>query len=214
MTSHLFGNPHSHSPFSMLSTNRIESTRCEALKFFGADPERFDLIFVANATAAIKMVMDCMLDYSRKDGGFWYGYHGDAHTSLVGIREVADHGSRCFESDQDVENWLSGQDPKSSQDRDGVGLFAFPGQSNMNGRRLPLVWPGRIRSSAALGRRTTYTLLDAAALVSTAPLDLSDYQTAPDFTALSFYKIFGYPVKFKEPIKRVGLPGKAHRYTR
>lgn len=193
MTSHIFGNPHSHSPSSMLSTDRMESTRCEALRFFKADPERFDLIFVANATAAIKMVMDCMLDYSREDGGFWYGYHGDAHTSLVGIREVADRGSRCFESDQDVENWLSGQNLNSSKDRDGVGLFAFPGQSNMNGRRLPLVWPGRIRSSAGSGRRTTYSLLDAAALVSTAPLDLSDHQNAPDFTALSFYKIFGYP---------------------
>lgn len=35
--------------------------------------------------------------------------------------------------------------------------------------------------------------MDAAALASTAPLDLSDPATAPDFTALSFYKIFGFP---------------------
>jgi molybdenum cofactor sulfurtransferase len=35
--------------------------------------------------------------------------------------------------------------------------------------------------------------LDAAALASTAPLDLSDPATAPDFVALSFYKIFGFP---------------------
>lgn len=36
-------------------------------------------------------------------------------------------------------------------------------------------------------------MLDAAALASTAPLDLSDPATAPDFVALSFYKIFGFP---------------------
>lgn len=38
-----------------------------------------------------------------------------------------------------------------------------------------------------------YSLLDAAALVATAPLDLSNHEQAPDFTALSFYKIFGFP---------------------
>jgi molybdenum cofactor sulfurtransferase len=38
-----------------------------------------------------------------------------------------------------------------------------------------------------------YTLLDAAALVSTTELDLSNTSTAPDFVALSFYKIFGFP---------------------
>lgn len=51
--------------------------------------------------------------------------------------------------------------------------------------------PGRIRKS--FHKAPTYTLLDAAALASTAPLDLSDAATAPDFTALSFYKIFGFP---------------------
>ena len=51
--------------------------------------------------------------------------------------------------------------------------------------------PGRIRKS--VHKAPTYTLLDAAALASTAPLDLSDPATAPDFVALSFYKIFGFP---------------------
>lgn len=51
--------------------------------------------------------------------------------------------------------------------------------------------PGRIRKS--FHKALTYTLFDAAALASTAPLDLSDAATAPDFVALSFYKIFGFP---------------------
>lgn len=38
-----------------------------------------------------------------------------------------------------------------------------------------------------------YTLLDAAALCTTRPLDFGDPLLAPDFTALSFYKIFGFP---------------------
>jgi molybdenum cofactor sulfurtransferase len=50
---------------------------------------------------------------------------------------------------------------------------------------------GRIRKT--FHKASTYTLLDAAALATTAPLDLSDPATAPDFTAVSFYKIFGFP---------------------
>lgn len=57
--------------------------------------------------------------------------------------------------------------------------------------KLMLRRPGRIRKS--FHKAATYTLFDAAALASTAPLDLSDPATAPDFVALSFYKIFGFP---------------------
>jgi molybdenum cofactor sulfurtransferase len=61
----------------------------------------------------------------------------------------------------------------------------------MNGERLPLDWPRSLRFS--LHHPDTYTLLDAAALVSTTPLDLSNHLLAPDFVAISFYKIFGFP---------------------
>jgi molybdenum cofactor sulfurtransferase len=61
----------------------------------------------------------------------------------------------------------------------------------MNGERLPLSWPSLIRRRTQ--RENTYTLLDAAALVSTSPLDLSDHAAVPDFISMSFYKIFGFP---------------------
>lgn len=195
MKSNLFGNPHSESPSSVLTSQRIEAARAETLKFFRADPEHFDIIFVANATAAIKMVMDGMCGDGRR---FWYGYHVDSHTSLIGIREVASAGSTCFQSDQQVEKWLSGEYVPSSWNQEpeateSIGLFAFPGQSNFNGRRLPLTWPGRLQSSDHPCHRQVYSLLDAAALASTTQLDLSNPYMAPDFTALSFYKIFGFP---------------------
>ena len=65
---------------------------------------------------------------------------------------------------------------------------------DIRSNRIPLLTlhrPGRIRKS--FHKAATYTLLDAAALACTAPLDLSDPATAPDFVALSFYKIFGFP---------------------
>lgn len=154
------------------------------------------MVFVANATAGIKLVMEAFRDNDR---GYWYGYHADSHTSLVGVREAASAGSTCFLSDHEVEEWLSNKinpSPSSSEETKEtkfLGLFAYPAQSNMNGRRLSLSWPGQLRSSNLPRHTNVFSLLDAAALVSTAQLDLSDPITAPDFTVLSFYKTFGFP---------------------
>lgn len=200
MNSNLFGNPHSNSPSSMLSSDVIESTRAQALAFFKADPEHFDLIFVANATAAIKLVMDCFSYHSRKAAS-WYSYHVDSHTSLVGVREAVGESSRCFKSDKEVDDWTHSRRSqkvqagilKETSNANRVSLFAYPAQSNMNGRRLPMMsWSRAIRSSNT-SNSEVFTLLDAAAYVATAQLDLSDPDNSPDFIALSFYKIFGLP---------------------
>lgn len=188
MMSNLYGNPHSASPSSQLTTNKIEDIRFNVLKFFKADPEGFDIVFVANATAGIKMVMDT---FRGTDNGFNYGYHIDAHTSLVGVRENS-VSSRCLD-DRHVELWLNGIEPFVEDTTSTINLFAYPAQSNLNGRRLPMSWAHRARKSGEESGSFTYTLLDASALVSTSQLDLSDAGTAPDFVVLSFYKIFGFP---------------------
>ena len=107
MMFNLLGNPHSASASSQFSTQRIIDIRLRALRLFNADPNHFDLIFVANATAGIRLVVD---GFREVNGGFWYGYHRDSHTSLVGVREAARVG-HCFTSDEEVEKWLE-------QDRD------------------------------------------------------------------------------------------------
>ncbi|KAL8637671.1 MAG: hypothetical protein Q9228_005079, partial [Teloschistes exilis] len=186
----LYGNPHSGSASSQLSTRRVEDVRLRALRFFQADPDDFDLVFVANATAGIKLVME---GFRELQGDFWYGYHQDSHTSLVGVRENACEHC-CLGGDEEVEKWLEAQ-PRSVFDSSNErgGLFAYPAQSNLNGRRLPLSWPGRLRSSQYQPNDKIYSLLDAAAFVSTSPLDFSNASQAPDFTVLSFYKMFGFP---------------------
>ncbi|KAH9844464.1 Molybdenum cofactor sulfurase [Teratosphaeria destructans] len=182
MMADLFGNPHSTSPSSQRSTALVEDVRHELLRFFNADPNDFDLVFTSNATAAIKLVME---GFREQQGGFWYGYHVDSHTSLVGVRESAVQ-HRCFASDYEVENWVMGPSDQGQR----YCLFAYPAQSNMNGRRLPLGWCERIRCNSRSGR--VYTLLDAAAYASTTPLNLDDVAAA-DFTAVSLNKIFGFP---------------------
>lgn len=205
MTSNLYGNPHSANTPAERSGHVVDSVRTKTLEFLGADPAHFDLVFVANSTAAVKLVADSFRDLAEntKTGTFWYGYHKDCHTSLVGVREFTRGNSHCFESDLDVEEWLREPDslldgPTNNavglrQRRQGLGLFAYPGQSNMSGRRLPLSWAGEVRSSSGL--QNTYTLLDCAALAMTSPLHevFQDPDAAPDFTCLSLYKIFGWP---------------------
>ena len=83
LTHNIFGNPHSASASSQLSTRRIEDTRLQVLQFFKASPDHFDVVFTANATAAIKLVGDIFRDL---DSGFRYEYHVESHTSLVGVR--------------------------------------------------------------------------------------------------------------------------------
>ena len=188
MTSNLFGNPHSASLSSQLSTSRIEDIRLRVLQFFNADPTEFDVVFVANATAGIKLVAEA---FRAALGGFDYAYHQTSHTSLIGVREEA-RNSLCLD-DAQMDSWLGGLNPFEHHSmRSPTTLFAYPAQSNMDGQRLPFSWSTRLRQLPSSGN-SFYTVLDAAAFAATAPLDLSDFTAAPDFTVVSFYKIFGFP---------------------
>lgn len=169
----------------------MQETRLKVLGLFNASPEHFEVVFVANATAAAKLVFDAFHDQGE---GFDYYYHRDCHTSLVGGRGLATRHC-CFggdKADERTECWLTRQSESDTADTPRrPTLFAYPAQSNMNGRRLPLFWPGILRKEGK--NKNTYVLLDVAAYMSTSSLDLSNHETAPDFLTMSFYKIFGFP---------------------
>lgn len=183
----MYANPHSGAESSQSSSARIEETRLALLQYFKASPEEFDVVFVANATAAVKLVAEAFRDSAA---GFDYAYHRDCHTSLVGVRQLS-KTSRCVATEEELERWLAQQSRLTSRRRR-PRLIAIPGQSNLTGFRPNLGMCNPKKHSSRSGARV-YTLLDAAALVSTSPLDLSNAHDAPDFTALSIYKIFGYP---------------------
>ena len=67
-------------------------------------------------------------------------------------------------------------------------LFAFPAEDNFHGAIYPLDLIKHVRQ--ALGPRW-HVLLDAACFAATSAIDLSKY--TPDYVALSFYKMAGYP---------------------
>lgn len=134
MISDLYGNPHSENAPARLSGEAVDRVRARTLRFLGADPEHFDLVFVANATAGVKLVADAFRDLAEKSRAqrFWYGFHKDAHTSLVGVRELTYGCHDCFESDDEVEAWLDAPASglASTYPPGELGLFAYPGVSH------------------------------------------------------------------------------------
>ncbi|KIL94685.1 hypothetical protein FAVG1_01616 [Fusarium avenaceum] len=190
MTTVLHGNPHSASPSSQQSTSRVEDARMNLLTFFGADPAEYDVVFVANATAGVKLVVDAM---RTQPDGFLYAYHQACHTSLVGVREESVASTSI--GDDEVKSWLEGQCPfqDTTTASPSATLFAYPAQSHMDGRRYPLTWTRDMQKIPQSPQHRVLTLLDASSFVATSRLDLSDPNVAPDFTVLSLYKIFGFP---------------------
>jgi selenocysteine lyase/cysteine desulfurase len=175
------GNPHSEHRASREATTDLDEARRAILEFLGADPARYDVVLTANATAACRLVGD----------GFRFGPAApliltlDNHNSVNGIRErAAARGARTVLVPLDADLRLTGA--KSILDRHrGAGLFALPAQSNFSGVRHPL---SLVTDAQRLGFRV---LLDAASYLHSGTIDFN--RVAPDFIALSIYKIAGYP---------------------
>ena len=181
MAETVFGNPHSQSVASLRSTEVIEDARRLTLSFFSADQREYDVIFTGNASGALRLVAE----------GFAFGpgshfvLSADNHNSVNGIREQAlARGAEVHYTRLDDELRLTSDAGMLARPK-APSLYAFPAQSNFSGVQHPL-------SLVEVAQQAGYwVLLDAAAFVPTNPLRLDVVK--PDFVALSFYKMFGYP---------------------
>jgi molybdenum cofactor sulfurtransferase len=182
----VFGNPHSISPTSHASTEAVERCRDRILRFFAADPAEYVVVLTANASHALKLLGEA---YPFGPGGRLV-LTFDNHNSVNGLREFARaRGSETeylplIPPDLRVPDEVV-DDALERRDHSGPSLFAFPAQSNFSGVQHSLEWIARAHA------RGYDVLLDAAAFAPTNRLDLS--RVKPDFVALSFYKMFGYP---------------------
>ena len=181
----LFGNPHSANPTSAAATCLVEQARAAVLRHFGASEAEYACIFTPNASGALRLVGDAYP--FGPDGRFLAT--ADNHNSVVGIREFARaKGARTGYVPLDAPG-LRVADGTLERRLDAPGrghnLFAYPAQSNFSGVKHPLAW------IAAAQERGWDVLLDCAAFAPTSRLDLAAWK--PDFVALSFYKLFGYP---------------------
>ena len=186
LRNNVFGNPHSLNPTSAAMTELVERARAAVLDFFHASPEEYVAIFTPNATGALRLVGEA---YPFRPGDrFLLTF--DNHNSVNGIREFARARGAETTYVPSVPPDLRVDEELLSRYLTRVGgehhnLFAYPAQSNFSGVQHPLEW---IEQAHEHGWDV---LLDAAAFVPTNRLDLSRWH--PDFVALSFYKMFGWP---------------------
>lgn len=185
-----YGNPHSGGISSDRTLKRIQETRRMVLNHFQASEKEYAVVFVSNATAAMKTVAETFRWCSESS----FVYLRESHNSLVGMREYAlRRGSHVA-----AESWTSmnGMFPDNDVERETSeeppvnNLVAFPAECNFSGVKYDLDMIRRVHKRSTPQHRW-YVFLDAAKFVATDELDLSTYR--PDFVAISFYKIFGYP---------------------
>lgn len=183
LNSTILGNPHSINPSSALAESHIKATRQKVLDYFNAGDD-YVCIFTPNASGALKIVGECYP--FAPDGQFLMTF--DNHNSVNGIREFA-RAQNCPFTYSPLDNELRINETELKEklaEAEGQNkLFAFPAQSNVSGVKHDLDW---IEEAQSLGWDV---LLDAAAFVPSDRLDLLMHQ--PEFVAISFYKIFGYP---------------------
>jgi selenocysteine lyase/cysteine desulfurase len=196
-----FGNPHSENPASAASTDLVERARLAVLAHFSASPEEYAAIFTPNATGACRLVGEAYPFSPRTRLVLTW----DNHNSVNGIREFARSRGAITEyvpfsspelrvDDEAIRRALARPGPLRAAWRVAArsavagprrGLLAYPAQSNFSGVQHPLAW---IQTAHEHGYDV---LLDAAAYVPSNRLDLSAVK--PDFVAVSWYKVFGYP---------------------
>ncbi len=185
LSAQVYGNPHSTSPSSTEATRRVESARAAVLDYFNASGE-YTAIFTLNASGAIKLVAEA---FAFAPGSRLL-MTADNHNSVNGMREFARaKGARVDYAPltrpdlridgEALTRELAQVEPGASH------LLAYPAQSNFSGVKHDLEWVGQAQAAG------WHVLLDVAAFVPTNTLDLRAVQ--PDFVALSFYKMFGYP---------------------
>ncbi len=202
LSENVFGNPHSSNPSSSAMTQHVESARHAVLDYFDADPSEYLAIFTQNASGALKLVGE---SYPFAPGDrFLLTF--DNHNSVNGIREFArDRGASFSYLPVGLPEMRIDREELASHLATGAGsreanrLFAFPAQSNFSGVQHPLEI---VEQAHAAGWDV---LLDAAAFAPSNRLDLGACR--PDFVAISFYKMFGYPtgvgcLLMREPMLR------------
>lgn len=193
LQSHVFGNPHSDNPSSVLSTERVEEMRDMVRQFFNAPASDYQVVFTASATGSLKLVGETFPWTPASE----FRYLRVNHNSVLGIRQYAlEHDAQYTTVEEDwVEDWVKGRvtlDPPQAAEggEKAYSLFAFPAEDNFAGVKYPLKWVQAIQAKSTDSHEWK-VLVDAAAYVPTQPLDLS--ATPADFVSISFYKMFGYP---------------------
>lgn len=186
----LYGNPHSLSSSAQRSSESVEAAREAVLRFLGASPSEYEVVFTRSCTDSLHLIADMFPWVANRSE---YRYLLQNHNSVLGIRDVARDASvpASVISQGEVDDWLDRLAEDNDTDSDGaLSLFAYPAEENFAGQIFPLRWAQKVASRRGKLKHWR-VLMDAAKFTASHPLNLTEAQ--PDFVTLSFYKVFGYP---------------------
>ena len=180
----VYGNPHSVNPTSSAATALVEQARAAVLRYFNAPESEYACIFTPNATGAMRLVGEAYPFGTRR-----FLATVDNHNSVNGLREFArargaatayvpleapdlrvDDGSLEVTSTRPT-------GPQPLRLSRAVQLLGRQASAGVD-RRWPTSVAGTCSWTAPRSRRRAG---------STCP------SWQPDFVAISFYKMFGYP---------------------
>ena len=183
----VLGNPHSDQPdVGGDDRARRACTRGRAALLQRAADE-YTVIFTPNATGALKLVGEAY----PFDAGSRLLLTSDNHNSVNGIREFARAAGatvdvRAQRRARPARRRATGRTPACAWPTSGGNnLFAFPAQSNFSGVQHPLEWIARRTAPAG-----TCSLDARRSCRRTGSTSARGSRTS---SALSFYKMFGYP---------------------
>lgn len=188
-----YGNAHSKNPSSSNTERVVSAVRSLVLRHFNVTAAEYSVIFTSGATGALKLVAESFpwTNASR------FVYLRQNHNSVLGIREVALDRGADFVAVPEAEitdsacNVLTTKPSAACLARQQSGqtsnthhatltrfpegthhLFAFPAMDNFAGVKYPLSWIDKFHAASGEGAGRWLVLLDAAAYVPTAPLNL------------------------------------------
>lgn len=185
----LLGNPHSSHTPSAKAKQIADEAREAVLQQLGATDvpgDRYEVIFTANATAAILLLNH--VDWAN--GSLLMV--SDNHNSVNGLRLTAGREGAKVTYNYIKPNLEIDEDTLQEQLQhlrrvEGPRVFAYPLKSNYSG-----VVHG-LNKVADAQKKGWKVLLDASSYLANHTLDLKSAGVYPDFIPISFYKIFGYP---------------------
>ena len=175
-------------PASTAATTLVERHAARGARASSTPPRDYTAVFTPNATGALKLVGEAypFAPGSRAAADLRQPQLGQRHPRVRRARKgAAVEYAPLTLPELRIDRATRWRDCWRRRDRRARNLFAFPAQSNFSGVKHPLEL---VDEAHAAGWDV---LLDAAAFVPTNRLDLDAVQ--PDFVAISFYKMFGYP---------------------
>ena len=180
LSKNLYGNTHSESPSSELSTNVIEDLRRYILNFFGTTLSDYTVIFTYSSAQALKLIVESI----PFDSNSVFYYSTSSNNDILGLRSLAK------EKNSQLSSFNILNEKPSDFVSNSTNLITFPLIDEFDGTILN---EEKIKEYSLLNSPdySVFTLVDASLYITNHKLNLKE--TPFSAISISFDKLFGFP---------------------